>query len=162
VDTRNSITIRNATIADADAITQVLTQAFRIYKPLYTPAAYAATVITPGEVMQRMREGPVLIAMSDTQIAGTVSLIFRRDEVYIRGMAVDPAYGGQKIGLHLLKYIEDMARRKRAKRLMLSTTPFLERAIHRYSASGFARVAEGPGDLHGTPLFTMIKILPYD
>jgi hypothetical protein len=41
--------------------------------------------------------------------------------------------------------------------MYLSATPFLLRAIQFYENFGFARSAEGPHDLFGTPLFTMVK-----
>ncbi|HEY8226815.1 MAG TPA: hypothetical protein VIG25_16155, partial [Pyrinomonadaceae bacterium] len=45
------------------------------------------------------------------------------------------------------------------KRLTLSTTPFLINAIRLYERSGFRRTTDGPHDLFGTPLFTMVKKL---
>lgn len=42
---------------------------------------------------------------------------------------------------------------------VLSTTPFLARAIRLYEQSGFQPTTEGPSDLFGTPLFTMVKTL---
>jgi hypothetical protein len=43
--------------------------------------------------------------------------------------------------------------------LFLSTTPFLTHAIVLYEGLGFQRSNEGPHDLFGTPLFTMVKTL---
>jgi hypothetical protein len=44
-------------------------------------------------------------------------------------------------------------------RLLLSTTPFLDRAIRLYEKFGFRRNGEPPHDLFGTPLITMDKII---
>ncbi|HEV8659305.1 MAG TPA: hypothetical protein VGS96_11840 [Thermoanaerobaculia bacterium] len=41
--------------------------------------------------------------------------------------------------------------------LVLSTTPFLDRAIALYERCGFRRTDEPPHDRFGTPLFTMRK-----
>ena len=77
-----------------------------------------------------------------------------------RGMAVLPSSRGFHLGELLLKQAEDFALAHNCKRLVLSTTPFLLRAIRLYERAGFKRTAEGPHDLFGTPLFTMVKDLP--
>jgi ribosomal protein S18 acetylase RimI-like enzyme len=46
------------------------------------------------------------------------------------------------------------------RRLFLSTTPFLDRAISLYERFGFQRNEEGLRELFGTPLFTMEKFVP--
>jgi len=56
--------------------------------------------------------------------------------------------------------VQGFAVAQECKRLFLSTTPFLSRAIALYERLGFIRTAEGPHDLFGTPLFTMEKMLP--
>jgi len=63
------------------------------------------------------------------------------------------------LGALLLKATEDFALAQGHKRLTLSTTPFLNQAIRLYERYGFQRTADGPHDLHGTPLFTMVKNL---
>jgi ribosomal protein S18 acetylase RimI-like enzyme len=74
-------------------------------------------------------------------------------------MAVLPRARGKKIGWSLLKAVEHFARRQNCRRMFLSTTPFLHRAIRLYERFGFRRGAEGPHELFGTPLFTMVKRL---
>jgi RimJ/RimL family protein N-acetyltransferase len=64
---------------------------------------------------------------------------------------------GQRIGQRLLTQVEHYAFTKGYRRLFLSTTPFLNRAIRLYEGSGFVR--NGVDDLHGTPLITMEKYL---
>jgi len=58
--------------------------------------------------------------------------------------------------------IQRFAAANGCKRLFLSTTPFLDRAIRLYEAFGFQRTSDGPYDLFGTPLFTMEKVLPWE
>jgi ribosomal protein S18 acetylase RimI-like enzyme len=74
-------------------------------------------------------------------------------------MAVLPSARGQRIGELLLGHIQTLAISQGFKRLLLSTTPFLTRAIQLYERSGFQKTDEGPHDLFGTPLFTMVKNL---
>ncbi len=58
-----------------------------------------------------------------------------------------------------MSHVENVASEHGFRRLFLSTTPFLTSAIRLYERWGFQRSDEGPHDLHGTPLFTMVKIL---
>jgi len=74
-------------------------------------------------------------------------------------MAVLPTARGQGTGELLLLQIESYATEQGCGRLVLSTTPFLRRAIRLYEKFGFRRNGGGPHDLCGTPLFTMEKVL---
>ena len=144
---------------NASAIASVLHESFAEYKALYTNRAFAAATPTPAEMLQRVSEGPVWVALKDDAIVGTASAVQEGDALYIRGMAILPAERGQRIGELLLRRIEHFARARRCKRLLLSTTPFLARAIRLYERVGFRIVSEGPRDLFGTSLFTMEKNL---
>jgi ribosomal protein S18 acetylase RimI-like enzyme len=153
-----SLHLRRAHAGDEIAISSVLLEAFRLYLPQYTPAGFAATTPSPSEVLRRMEEGPVWLAMIESDIVGTVSAVLRGERaLYIRGMAVLPQARGQRIGNLLFELIEDYATENGCTKLVLSTTPFLDRAIRLYERLGFVRTGEGPHDLHGTPLFTMEK-----
>lgn len=70
-------------------------------------------------------------------------------------MAILPEARGHRLGERLLSEIEHYALAQRFRRLTLSTTPFLDRAIRLYEKFGFARY--GSDDLFGTPLLTMAK-----
>lgn len=153
------IRIRIATPDDAPSIASVLHEAFIEYKSLYTQAGFDATTPTGEQIRNRLEEGPVWIALHDDAIVGTVSVVPKGVSLYIRGMAIVPAARGRKIGELLLRRVEDFAAERGFKRLFLSTTPFLHRAIRLYEHYGFRRSDEGPDNLFGTPLFTMEKLL---
>jgi GNAT superfamily N-acetyltransferase len=106
-----------------------------------------------------MSEGPIWVALQGDTIVGAVSVVPEGEAVYIRGMAILPTARGQSIGTLLLQQIEEYASGHGFRRLYLSTTPFLTRAIRLYEHRGFQRSDEGPHDLFGTPLFTMVKTL---
>jgi GNAT superfamily N-acetyltransferase len=106
-----------------------------------------------------MKEGPVWTAVQTGTIVGTAAAVPRGEDLYIRGMAILPSARGQRIGELLLEHIESFASVRGYKRLVLSTTPFLTRAIRLYEHFGFRRSPEGPHDLFETPLFTMVKNL---
>ena len=151
--------VRQASESDAVAISAVLRSAFAEYEPLYTPAGFAATTPGPGTVLERMSEGPIWVAYHGGEIIGTVAAVCEDGECYIRGMGVAPDLRARGAGGLLLKTVESYAVRQGARRMYLSTTPFLDRAIRLYERSGFRRSDEGPEDLFGTPLFTMTKDL---
>ena len=165
--------IRTANPNDAPAIAAVLAAAFIEYRPLYTAEGYAAT--TPGEAVIRNRfaEGTTWVAVVAGKIVGTVSVVSQPDSLsqreclsqpdslprleslYIRSMAVLPEARAHRLGERLLSEIEQYALAHGFRRLTLSTTPFLDRAIRLYEKYGFTRC--GSDDLFGTPLITMAK-----
>lgn len=146
----SEVQIRRATAQDALSIASVLRQAFAEHEPWYTKEAYAATTPGADEVLARMNQGPTWIALHHDQIVGTASVVSKPEGIYVRGMAVLPSARGLGIGYLLLTEIQRFAEEHCSKRLFLSTTPFLNRAIRLYEAFGFERTNEGPHDLFGT------------
>jgi len=153
------VEVRRAGPADAPAIAAVLHESFLEFKSLYTDGGFAAT--TPGaeQVLARMREGPVWVALRAGLVIGTVAAVLKDESVYVRGMAVLPSARGSGTGARLLQEVENWAGSERYTRLFLSTTPFLNSAIRLYERFGFRRTDAGLHDLFGTPLFTMEKFL---
>jgi len=156
---RPTVEIRLATLEDAPSISWVLLESFIEYESQYTPEGFAATTPDAEEVEQRLTEGPVWVALLEGTVVATVSAVPRGKSLYVRGMAALPSARGHRIGKLLMDSVGDFASARECKRLFLSTTPFLDRAIALYERLGFVRTAEGPHDLHGTPLFTMEKML---
>jgi GNAT superfamily N-acetyltransferase len=152
--------IRRATAVDAEAVAYLLRDAFREYERLYTRAGYAATTPDPAIVRERLKEGPIWVAEEGGFITGTVSAVLRDVDLYLRSMAVTPSARGKRIGRALFAVAYNLAVERHARRIYLSTTPFLFSAIRFYESLGFRRAGEPPDDLHGTPLFTMEKRLP--
>ena len=155
----SSIKIRRAVPDDAPQIASVLSESFAEYRPLYTDRGFTATAPASDQIRERMNEGPVWVALRDGATVGTGAAVAKGEALYIRGMAVIPAARGQGIGELLLEHIEGFASASGYKLLVLSTTPFLTRAIRLYENFGFRRSDEGPHDLFGTPLLTMVRAL---
>jgi ribosomal protein S18 acetylase RimI-like enzyme len=151
--------IRRARLEDSEAISAVLRRAFRKYEPLYTLRGFAATTPAADEVAARLREGPIWIATDDDRPVGTAGAVCQAGQCYIRGVAVLPESRGRGVASALMATVENFARQNQARRLFLTTTPFLEEAIRLYVHLGFERIPEGPQDLYGTPLFAMAKDL---
>jgi ribosomal protein S18 acetylase RimI-like enzyme len=138
-----------------------LRTAFVAFETLYTPPAFAATTPTPEQVTERFQEGPIWLAERQEQVLGTVSVVPRSGELYIRSLAVDPTARGQGIGTRLLRGVEEFAAPEGYRRLVLTTTPFLRPAIRLYEQAGFRFTGE-QGDLFGTSLLWMAKDLTPD
>ncbi|HYM28425.1 MAG TPA: GNAT family N-acetyltransferase, partial [Steroidobacteraceae bacterium] len=159
----DAVSIRPATPDDAEAMAGVLRVAFVEYAPLYTPAGLEATTPEAAVLRARLSEGPAWVAIRDGMVIGTLGAEPRGATLYLRSMAVLPEARGGRVGARLFAVAEAHARAHGHTRLLLSTTPFLDRAIRLYEQLGMRRVAEGPDDLHGTPLFSMAKLLgPYE
>jgi GNAT superfamily N-acetyltransferase len=156
------IPLRLAAPADSAAIRSVLYQSFVEYRPLYTDQAFAATVLSVEQVEHRIAEGPVWIAVLGQAVVGTVSAVSQGQTWDLRGMGVIPSARGQGVATRLLRQVEGAARAQGCNRLRLTTTPFLTSAIRCYQRFGFERSPEGPDQLFGTPLFTMIRALEPD
>jgi len=154
-----AIQIRAANHEDASAVAAVLKKAFTEYLELYTGLGFAATVLTNDQVKDRITEGPMWVAIEEREIVGTVAAVSKGDALYIRGMGIVPSARGKGIGELLLNHVEAFAGASGYKRMTLSTTPFLSRAISLYERIGFRRSDEPPLDLFGTPLFSMVKEL---
>ena len=144
---------------DAPSIAAILYESFLEYRSSYTQEAFNATTPAGGQIQIRMTEGPTWVALQDDTIVGTVSAVPKGVALYIRGMAILPAARGQSVGEFLLREIESFGSEHGFKRLFLSTTPFLSRAIRLYEHYGFRHCSEGPHNLFGTPLVTMEKFL---
>ena len=94
------IQIRQACPPDAPAVARVLHESFVEYEALYTPQGFAATALNPGQVLARMREGPVWLAFHGPRdVVGTVAAKVKDHSLYMRGMAVVPiASAGRAMG----------------------------------------------------------------
>jgi GNAT superfamily N-acetyltransferase len=156
---RPRIETRLAVPGDSTGIASTLQEAFAAYRPLYTAEAFAATTPTPEQIDARLNEGPVWVALRNKLIVGTVAAVPKGAGLYVRSMAVLPAAREKGTAGRLLKQVESFALAHGHKYLSLSTTPFLTDAIRLYEHSGFLRSDEGPHELFGTPLFTMVKLL---
>jgi len=155
----NPILIRKATAEDAHAISKVLHESFAEFKQFYTDEAFAATTVAKEEVLQRMKEGNVWVAIRDNNVIGTVAVVQKEDALYIRGMAVLPEGRGSKIGWKLLEIIEQYAVENKFKKLLLSTTPYLPSALKLYEKFGFKKVGQMDNSFYGTLIFRMVKAL---
>jgi L-amino acid N-acyltransferase YncA len=81
--TNPRIQIRRALATDAAAIARVLHQSFLEYQAFYTAAALAFTAPSADQIQQRMKEGPVWVALQLDGVVGTVSVVANDDGLYV-------------------------------------------------------------------------------
>ena len=155
----DNVQIRAAQQADVQSIVSVLAESFIEYQRFYTKEGYAVTTPKSIVIQDRLSEGEMWVALLKGEVVGTVSVVPQGKALYVRSMAILPAARGNRIGEKLLKHIEELATANGYECLLLSTTPFLDRAIRLYEKFGFRRNGEPPHDLFGTPLLTMEKII---
>jgi N-acetylglutamate synthase-like GNAT family acetyltransferase len=98
-----TIHIRRAKPGDCQAIASVLHESFQEYERLYTRDAFVATTPGPEQVLERMNEGPVWVALAEGRVVATASIVAKADGIYIRGMAVLPDATGGAGGAGVMK-----------------------------------------------------------
>jgi GNAT superfamily N-acetyltransferase len=153
------IEVRLAKADDAPAIETVLSQSFEEYKERYTSAAFKAATPPQEIILKRMEEGPTWVAEQRGEIVGTISAIPHGRTLVLRAMAVPPEERGRALGKLLLVSVARYAFRNRYRRMTISASPFLTRALREYEQFGFQRSKEGPSEFHGTPVYNMTKTL---
>lgn len=149
--------VRLAEAADAPAIERILSQSFEEYKPRYTSAAFKAATPSVPAILQRMKEGPTWVAVQGGEVVGTISAVPRGKTLVLRGMAVPPAERGKALGKLLLVRVARYAFGNGYRRMAVSASPFLTRALREYEQFGFRRSPDGPAEFHGTPVYHMTK-----
>jgi len=151
------IEIRLATAEDAPTIENVLSQSFEEYKSSYTSAGFKAAAPPQEVILRRMEEGPTWVAEQSGEIVGTISAQPKGSSLLLRGMAVPPAERGRAIGRLLLVYVARYAFRNGYRRMTVSASPFLTRALREYEQFGFQRSQGTQGEFYGTPVYELTK-----
>ncbi|MCZ2390422.1 MAG: GNAT family N-acetyltransferase [Acidobacteria bacterium] len=150
--------VRLAERDDAEAISQVVCDAFGRLREHYTPEAFAVVAVSPEEVRERFGQGPQWVVAVDGKVAGTVSLTTEEGGLYVRTMAVAPFAQRRGIAHMLLDAIDDHARTTEHERIFLYTTYFTPGAKELYEKHGYAWVRDTPPEeWYGVPGLEMAK-----
>ncbi len=155
---KRRFSIRRAGAEDGPAILACLAAAFAPYRDQYTAGAFADTVMNPDAVWRRLRQMCVLVAVSGSEIVGTIGGCSNGEEGHLRGMAVLPACHGTGVAPALLQAAEAELRQQGCRRVTLDTTAPLERAIRFYEKHGYARSGR-VRDFYGMTLHEYVKPL---
>ena len=139
----------------------ILYEAILPYFNLYTPGAFAATVVPTETLNARIaaEKYSVYGCYFEGALAGTVSTKFTEEgELYFMSMAVSPAFSGKGIGTALLNVIENEAKEKKCRAIFLETYAPLLDAIRLYEKNDYKRTGK-TRDYAGIEIFEMEKIL---
>lgn len=121
--------ISEAKIDEACDVASILERAYLEFRRFYTETAFQQTIKDHDGILQRMKEGPVYIARSGGQKVGTISIAFKKEGGYVRGLAVLPEARGLGVASQLIEHIVLVAYNNRMSCLFLYTTEFLLTAI---------------------------------
>ncbi len=156
-----TFTFRRANTRDINVIHEILYKSFEPYQRFYTDEAFAATVISPKEIKERIlkKDYDIFVAIFNSQIVGTVSLSIKNQKfLYIRSMAVHPDFQRKGIGCFMLDNIYYIAEKKKIKKIVLESSEPLYNALDFYEKYGFKKTGF-TRDFYGVEIFEMIKNL---
>ena len=145
----------------AETLHTILHEAFLPYIDLYTPGAFAATVVSAATLEARISSENYNVygCYLEDALAGTVSTkLNEKGDLYFMSMAVAPQCSGKGIGKALLNAIENEAKEKRCRAIVLETYAPLLDAIRLYEKNGYSRTGNRR-DYSGIEIFEMEKIL---
>jgi GNAT superfamily N-acetyltransferase len=101
----SNLSLRNATVSDLDAITDLVNRAFRIERFFV-----AGDRISPSEVREHFATGVFFVAEQDRLLIGSIYVELRGERSYVGLLAVDPAQQRTGIGSRLMTAAEEYAR----------------------------------------------------
>jgi ribosomal protein S18 acetylase RimI-like enzyme len=113
---RNGVTIREATAADADAIARIINAAFEIERDFR-----AGNRTSPAEVRKLMQRETFLVADDKGQPVGAVEVRVDGTKGYFGMLAVDESARRAGVGRALVAAAEDFCRRAGCTRMTMST-----------------------------------------
>lgn len=125
--------IRQATGVDAATIAKLTHDAYAPWTDLLGDAPVPVTEnYTP-----RIEAGDVWLLERDGEPAGLLVVEIHPDHLLIFSIAVGPDYQGLGLGIHLLRFAEDLARRSRIGEIRLYTNARMEKNIALYRSFGY-------------------------
>lgn len=155
----STITFREATDDDAEAITQLILSAFAAYKEGIDPPLSAHRE-TPETIRNVLLTNQALLAESQGKPIGTVFYTDMLDHMYLFRLAVLPEYQGKGIGSQLIAAVETHAQQIGVDRVLLKTRLGIPENVAFYQRRGY-QITEyhaHPGYTQATYV-TMTKLL---
>jgi GNAT superfamily N-acetyltransferase len=151
--------LREARSDELDDISLLIRDAYQQYENSLPPEAWKSYVEDMMDVRGRLSESQLIVAETDGQLAGAVTLYLEAEHSIqegwpsgwagIRLLAVRPAYRGRGIGRALMEECIRRCRNQGIVTIGLHTTEIMEVARRMYESMGFVRVPEF--DFHPTP-----------
>lgn len=132
--------IRLASSEDAATIAKLTQDA---YAP-WTDLLGAAPIPVTEDYEPRIEAGQVWLLERDGEPTGLLVTEAHADHLMIFSIAVGPDYQGLGLGIHLLRFAEDLARRYRLGEIRLYTNARMEKNIALYKSFGYRETGRRP------------------
>jgi len=137
---RQSFTIRLATDADAERITELINEAFRIAESFFIDG----NRITRKEVIEHLALGEFLLAEDNDWLIGCVYLEPRGERIYLGLLSVDPKTQGRGIGSILMTAAEDRWRQRNARFIDILIVSLRAELPAFYGKRGYVQTGTSP------------------
>lgn len=163
------IVIRDAELAEADAIRALTLRVYAAYSRIMTPDAWAGLDRAVRSALETTRPVERIVAVRSDQVVGSVQLWPPSVAAYggevdempwpeLRLLAVSPDVRGRGVGRRLVEECVDRARRSGASDLGLHTSESMRAAIRLYEKMGFVRAPEFDFQPPGAELVTAYRL----
>lgn len=156
MNAERTITIRPATFADANLLSELIMAAFSAYPMSLNPPS-GALKETPDAIREKLADhGACIAVIGDTPVGCVLYTPEPGNALYLGRLAVHPDWRGRGIARTLVAYVEDEARRRGFDRLRLSVRIALTDNHRLFAACGFVEVGREAHAGFSEP--TMIKM----
>ena len=135
-----SLTIRLATDADAQNITALINEAFRLAESFFIEGDR----VTLNEVLEHLQTGEFLLAEDYDRLIACVYLEPRGERTYLGLLSVDPTLQGSGIGSLLMTAAEDRWRERKAHYIDILTVSLREELPAFYGKRGYVKTGTSP------------------
>ncbi len=148
--------VRLASREDAATIVKLTHDA---YAP-WTDLLGVAPIPVTEDYEPRIEAGEVWLLERDDEPVGLLVIEMHPDHAMIFSIAVSPDYQGLGLGIHLLRFAEDQAKRFRLGEIRLYTNARMEKNIALYQSFGYRETGRRPNPLRpGLTIVDMVKSL---
>ncbi|MEP6851769.1 MAG: GNAT family N-acetyltransferase [bacterium] len=137
-----AVTIRPATVHDADAVTALVRAAYAHYVPRIGREPLPMTA----DHRAQIEAGTVWVAPGDGRIRGVLVLVAAPDQLLVDNLAVDPRDQGTGLGGLLLAFAEDRARAAGRAEVRLYTHEKMVENRAFYARRGFVETGQAQED----------------
>lgn len=152
----SDLALREATMADAAMLLQVLQTAFAEYREQLDPPSGVHRE-TVDSLREKMRTTRWVMVMQDDQAVGCVMYEPRGDYLYLGRLAVLPAFRRRGIGNALIEYVEARARAVGLYRVRLGVRVALPHLRDRYERLGYSFVEAHHHEGYSEPTYVLLE-----
>ena len=154
------LTLRDATLADAPLMTEIIKAAFEDQRGKIMPPSGAHNE-TPEKVLAKLQDGGGIIAYVDAAAVGCVVYYpEEKDQMYLGRLAVLPAYRQHGVGQALVAAVENIAQMNGYMRMSLSVRMALPRNRAFFERMGYSVTGYESHEGYSEPTFMhMLKLL---